>query len=116
MSLGIDDPRQIDLQAIAWCVGAEIRFAALESCEARIIGFGERAIITVDRRSGPARARFSIGHELGHWNYHRGRSSICRSDEIGSHSQSVAHPERIADSYAADLLMPAYLFRPAAQR
>lgn len=116
MSLGIDDPRQIDLEAIAWCVGAEVRYATLRSCEARIIGYGGRAIITVDPSRGAARARFSIGHELGHWNYHRGRSSVCRADEIGNAARGPAHPERIADAYAADLLLPSYLFRPAAAK
>jgi hypothetical protein len=116
MSLGIDDPKAIDLEAIAWCVGAEVRYAALESCEARIIGYGDRAIITVDRRHGPARTRFSIGHELGHWNHHRGRSSVCRADDIGGHTRPMSHPERIADSYGADLLLPPYLFQPAAAK
>ncbi|WP_421933941.1 ImmA/IrrE family metallo-endopeptidase [Phenylobacterium sp.] len=116
LSLGVDDPKEIDLEAIAWCLGAEVRYAPLESCEARIIGFGGRAIITVDNRHRPTRIRFSIGHELGHWHFHRGKSSICRSDEIGSQARSLTHPERVADAFAADLLMPPYLFEPAAQK
>lgn len=65
-------------------------------------------------RSDPRRRRFSIAHELGHWQHHRGRSSVCRASEIGSVSQGGAGIERQADNYAADLLMPAYLFRPFA--
>lgn len=108
--LGIETPEQIDLEAIAWCMGAEVRYAPLESCEARIIGYGQKAIITVDNRHGEARARFSVGHELGHWSFHRGKSSVCRADDIGGHTHAPNHRERIADGYAADLLMPRYLF------
>lgn len=115
-SLGVEHPREIDLEAIAWVVGAEVRYSRLASCEARIIGFGARAIITVDPSRGAARARFSIGHELGHWSHHRGKSSICRADEIGGTGHGPAHPERIADAYAADLLLPGYLFRPEAAK
>ena len=119
-SAGVSQPGDIDLEAIAWLRGAEVRYAPLKSCEARIIGFGERAIITVDNRYGPARTRFSIGHELGHWHYHRGKSSVCRQEDIGgtpgASERSVVNPERVADAFAADLLLPRYLFEPAAEK
>lgn len=111
-SLGVTRPADIDLEAIAWSVGAKVRDAVLESCEARIIGYHDRAIITVQKGGDPRRRRFSIGHELGHWNHHRGRSSICRSSEIGNPG-SASQFERQADRFAADLLMPRYLFLPS---
>ncbi len=116
VGLGIDEPKQIDLEAIAWTLGAEVRYAVLDSCEARIIGFGDRAIITVDQRHGRPRQRFSIGHELGHWHHHRGKSSVCRSDDIGNFARGPTHPERVADAFASDLLLPRYLFEPAARK
>ncbi len=64
-SLGVTRPADIDLEAIAWSVGAKVRDAVLESCEARIIGYHDRAIITVQQGGDPRRRRFSIGHELG---------------------------------------------------
>lgn len=108
-SLGIDAPADIDLDAIAWTVGAKVREEELESCEARIIGFRDRAIITVRKDGDPRRRRFSIGHELGHWMHHRGRSSICRTSEIGNPG-AASQLEKQADRFAADLLMPRYLF------
>ncbi len=113
-SFGITSPGEIDIEAIAWEMGVQVRNGTLESCEARIIGFHDRAIITVKAGGDPRRRRFSIAHELGHWKHHRGRSSICRASEIGSPGQRGAAIERQADGYAADLLMPAYLFRPLA--
>lgn len=46
--LGITDPGEIDLEAIAWHLGARIKLAELDGCEARIIGYRDRAIIRVD--------------------------------------------------------------------
>jgi hypothetical protein len=108
--LGITDPSEIDLEAIAWTLGARVRYRPLESCEARIVGNGDRAIITVNNRSHPRRQRFSIAHELGHWRYHRGRLLVCHADDIGRAGESRPMTERTADNFAAQLLMPAYLF------
>ncbi|MBS0411142.1 MAG: ImmA/IrrE family metallo-endopeptidase, partial [Proteobacteria bacterium] len=123
LSLGIDNPKDIDLEAIAYCAGAEVRRRKLDTCEARIVGFGDQAIITVNRTSYGPRLRFSIGHELGHWEHHRGRSFVCRREDIGATAwdtqatlKGPLDPERVADAYAADLLMPEYLFLPRAAR
>jgi hypothetical protein len=113
--LGITDPTEIDLEAIAWTVGAQIRYRPLDGCEARIVGCADRAIITINSRSTSRRRRFSIGHELGHWEHHRNRILVCRSDDIGNSHSATSAAERIADRYAADLLMPGYLFDPVAR-
>lgn len=109
-TLGVTEPREIDLEAIAFFVGARIRYRQLEGCEARIIGYNETAIITVNSRSSLRRKRFSVAHELGHWQHHRGRCLVCRAEE--SLPGGLLDPERIANGYAADLLMPNYLFGP----
>lgn len=113
-TLGIGDPRDIDLEAIAFDQGAVVKHRLLSGCEARIVGVGDRAVITVDSRGLPTRRRFSTAHELGHWHHHRGKSFICRSDDIGNYRRNPLDPERVADSYAADLLLPVYLFSPRA--
>lgn len=110
--LGVTEPEDIDVEAIAWYLGAKVRYRELQSCEARIIGRGDRAIITVDERVLPARRRFSVAHELGHWRHHRGRCLVCRADEIGDRRRSASDPERVADGYASDLLLPRYILDP----
>jgi IrrE N-terminal-like domain len=100
LGLGITDPREIDVRAIAHEAGAAVRIRKLTRCEARIVGDRDRAIISVSEDSGLQRRRFSIAHELGHWELHRGR-------QFGP-----LNPERQADNFAADLLMPWYLFQP----
>lgn len=114
--LGIRKPSQINLEAIAFHAGALVKYRPLNGCEARILGVGDKAVITVDNRTIPARQRFSTAHELGHWHHHRGRSSVCRQDDIGNPRRFPSDPERVADSYAADLLMPPYLFEPIANK
>jgi Zn-dependent peptidase ImmA (M78 family) len=111
-SLGITEPKEIDLEAISWSLGVKVRFQPLDGCEARIMGKGDSAIITVNSRSHCRRQRFSIGHELGHWKKHRGQILVCRSDDIGNVNAKATSVERRADIFAADLLMPTYLFQP----
>lgn len=113
--LGVTDPKEIDLEAVAWTLGARVKYRSLDGCEACITGDTERAIITVNSRSPRRRRRFSIGHELGHWQHHRGRILVCRAEDIGSGRRNASVAERTADAYAADLLMPAYLFKPVAR-
>jgi len=113
--LGITEPNEIDVEAIAWHLGARVKYRPLDACEARIIANGNQAIITVNSRSSRRRQRFSIAHELGHWKYHRGRILVCRADEIGRAGHSSSSAERVADIYGAELLMPGYIFSPIAR-
>ncbi len=111
--LGITEPEEIDIEAIAWHVGAVIKRKKLDGCEARIVGAGDKAIITVNSASAFVRQQFSIGHEIGHWHYHRGKSLVCRSDEIGSsHHSGGTILERQADKFSANLLLPNYILKP----
>ena len=111
--LGVTEPSEIDLEAIAFHVNARVRYRPLDGCEARIIGRADQAIITVNQHSQHRRKRFSITHELGHWHHHRGKCLSCRVEAY--RPRRTASPERTADGYAAHLLMPNYLFRAMAR-
>lgn len=110
-NLGIRDPSDIDLDAIAWTLGARVRYRPLFGCEARIVGKSDEAIISVNTLSPEPRQRFSVSHELGHWHHHRGQFLFCRSTDIGA-GRGQSQTERVANRFAAELLMPAYLFDP----
>ena len=114
--LGITSPAHLDLEVIAWHCGLEIQYKPLRGCDARIVGCGDRGLLTIDSRQIEERQRFSIAHELGHWLLHRGQLMMCRSEEIESPSNSSKGFERDADTFAAALLMPRYLFAPAVER
>lgn len=113
--LGITDPKEIDVEAIAWHLGAKVKYDNLSQCEARIVGSDDTAVITVNKNASLQRQRFSVCHELGHWIYHRGKMLLCQADEIERPGIDSTNLERIADRFAAELLMPAYLFVPIAQ-
>lgn len=110
---GISDPREIDVDAIAYDCGVEVRYDALNGCDATLVGVHDRAIATIQKHTKRPRQRFSVGHELGHWHHHRGEAFRCRVDDV---SMNLAGPdrskEREADQYAAHLLLPGQLFKP----
>jgi Zn-dependent peptidase ImmA (M78 family) len=115
IELGVSKPEEIDIDAIAYYRGVEVNYENIKGCEARLVGYKDRAIVTIKRNSAPTRKRFSIAHELGHWHHHRGRSFECRAEDIGEGYGSKPQEERIADQYAANLLLPSYIYRPIAQ-
>lgn len=75
---------------------------------------GEIWVNAQEARTWPTRRRFTIGHELGHWELHRdGQQSLfCRRtavDEQPPPQPSVVDIEEEASRFAAALLMPAWL-------
>jgi hypothetical protein len=54
LDLGIDSPADIDLEAIAWTLGARVRYRPLDSC---CVGKDDQAIITINCRSSSRRQR-----------------------------------------------------------
>lgn len=111
--LGIRDPKDLDVEAIAADAGMRVEYAPLTGCEATLVGVGTRAIATIRPSNVRGRERFSIGHELGHWERHRGQSFQCRVDDPTLNLESNSALEREADEYSAHLLMPGFLFNPA---
>lgn len=109
----ISDPKDIDVEAIAIDAGMQIEYYALSGCEATLVGFNDCAIATIKPSPVAGRERFSIAHELGHWTLHRGRSFRCRVDDPDENLASDKRQEQEADNFAAHLLMPSSLFRPA---
>jgi hypothetical protein len=109
--LGITEPADLDVEAIAYDSGVTVTYANLHGCDATLVGLGARAIATI-RPSMEERQRFSIAHELGHWSEHRGQSFTCRVDDVDGNLASDKKLEREADQYGAHLLMPMRLFRP----
>jgi Zn-dependent peptidase ImmA (M78 family) len=113
--LGITNPDEIDIEAIAYYCGAIIKYRNLDGCIARIVGNDKKAIISICDSGNVGRNRFSAAHELGHWANHRGTQFLqCQPKDIFSFNEDKS-PETIANIYAADLLMPQTLFQPRAQ-
>lgn len=113
--LGITEPEDIKVEAIAQYCRASVRYKALEGCEARITGYGDRAIISVNKLSRRERQRFSIGHELGHWMSDQGSIAFSCAEKVFATEWTTNSPERRANRYSADLLLPDFMFRPLAK-
>lgn len=110
--LGITDPRDLDVELIAMDANMQVLYEDLQGCEATLVGVGNRSIATVRRSTVRGRERFSVGHELGHWEMHRGRAFRCRVDDPDQNWASDIGLEKEADSYASHLLMPTAMFNP----
>ncbi|HVX32926.1 MAG TPA: ImmA/IrrE family metallo-endopeptidase [Solirubrobacterales bacterium] len=82
---------------------------------------GEIWVNAEDARRWPPRRRFTICHELGHWELHRtGQQTLfCRAgfvdpgDELSAPEATRPPAEVEADVFAAALLMPRHLLAPA---
>ncbi len=112
-ALAISSVGDLDVEAIAFDAGIEVRFETLNGCEATLVGFENRAIATVTPSPYAGRTRFTIAHEIGHWELHRGRTFRCRVDALEENFSSSRDAEKEADTFAAHLLMPSALFKPA---
>jgi IrrE N-terminal-like domain len=120
--LGITQPSEISVDDIAWMRRALVRDEDLKGAEARLVTFGNRAIISVSTAIiETGRRRFAIAHEIGHLELHRQISSLALcvvSDLDLKPLEDYARPrsEQEANSFASALLMPDFLFRPACQK
>ena len=110
--LWITSAADLDVVAIAFDQGIEVRYEFLNGCEATLVGFGTKAIATIRRASSRGRERFSIAHEIGHWVLHRGKSFRCRAEDIVQNYSSETVLEKEADKFASHLLMPTTILRP----
>lgn len=116
LELGVDRQEEIDVEAIACYCGCKVRYRHLDGCAARLVGAGDRAIISVEKNSGPGRRRFSVAHEIAHWMLDRGKPLFeCQKADLRMPWSRAVHPEARANAFAADLLMPEPLFLPLAR-
>ena len=112
VELGIAKPEDIDLDAIAWTQGAVVNYRPMDNCEATIVGSKKRAVISVNSLSMRTRCRFSLGHELGHWHYDRGKVLFCGKNDVCNFRHDALSPERRADDFASDLILPNFMVLP----
>lgn len=116
-SYGIVEPKQIDLDALAFDQGAFVRYRKLDGCEARLLAHGSGAIISVNVQSRKGRQRFSLAHELAHWIRDRKHGSfLCAKEDIGPQNAEAKSVEANANAYASQLILPDYLVLPRIER
>lgn len=115
---GIGRPEDIDVEALAAAKNVVVLNAPLGGSQARLLRMRRAAVIRVD--SGLASAgqrRFCIAHELGHFDLHPAvdQLALCLSvDMLPGYQRRPEEPE--ANAYAAELLLPEFMFRRAAKQ
>lgn len=113
----IRNPEEIRLDLVAWhALRAVVHKRTLHHCDARVIRRGNRSVILYDETAPLARARFSIGHEMGHLVLHPEVNQLTLCAGLEDLWQYRARPEeREANLFAVELLMPEPLFKPRCQ-
>lgn len=81
-------------------------------------GLGEIWVNASEGRQWPGRRRFTIAHELGHWQMHRHadegvfcRTATVEPDDNPAERSELPPAESEANAFAAAVLMPAELIR-----
>lgn len=113
---GIDDPKEIDIEAICHYYKIKVAYESLTGCEGRLIGYNDKAIITVNKNSSLKRQRFSIAHELAHWILDKGKVSHLCTIETFTKKWNTNDIETKANKFAARLLMPNSILKKIGQK
>jgi Zn-dependent peptidase ImmA (M78 family) len=78
--------------------------------EQHVVMLNERHIDDLEKKGGRLR-RYTIGHEIGHWEFHSGdartgMSTLLAGNRIWCRAGSTAPAERQAEMFSAAMLMP----------
>lgn len=100
------------LDEIVYARGALIRECLMEGAEARLLVGPGRPIIAVSSSLAvhPYRRRFSVAHELGHLEMHRGTGLLMSCTKLDIHDKpgnSSNSTEQEANQFASAFLIPA---------
>lgn len=109
--LGFPHPREVDLKDLAMDRNVFVREGDMKGAEGRLLRKKRSGIIHIRKGIAPeGRRRFTIAHELGHWELHEQYSQfLCNAEDMRDYGRSSLEVE--ANIFAAELLMPASHFR-----
>ena len=113
---GITRPDQIDIEAIAEHMNAEITYADFDGAKASVMRIRERARIRISNRiieigsqrfiGGHELGHLALGHEVPHGNAREVVERVCTPL-----ANSRKTTERLASVFARELVMPAFMVR-----
>jgi Zn-dependent peptidase ImmA (M78 family) len=106
-------PRELDLKDLAMDRNVFVREGDIKGAEGRLLRKGKSGVIHIRKGIIPeGRRRFTIAHELGHWELHANYSQfLCDAEDMRDYGRSPLEME--ANCFAAELLMPSSHFRSA---
>ncbi len=111
--IGIEDPTTIPVEAFIWGRGALLKYSPIKNADGRIVFGKTKAIITINSNiQYEGRKRFTIAHELGHYEMHKNIFQHHNDDVYTLDSfNNSGNQETEANQFASELLMPEELFR-----
>jgi len=108
---GVRRPVDIRVEDIAMEKDVFVVETELGGAEARLIRDGKTGIVRINASiPEPGRKRFAASHELGHWQMHEKGGFLCTAADMADYQKSPREAE--ANTFAAEFLMPTFLFRP----
>ncbi|HHW50679.1 MAG TPA: ImmA/IrrE family metallo-endopeptidase [Pseudoclavibacter sp.] len=117
-----DYPLPINVEAIAHRLGISVRMQELEEHVSGVLVIkGASAVIGVNGAHHLHRQRFTIAHEIGHYQLHRTSAQLFVDAapvffRDGRSAEGVNAQEIEANAFAAELLMPEAMLRDLFQR
>lgn len=80
----------------------------------RVAGANRARILLNQNIREPARKRFTLAHEMGHYVMpsHGREGSICRAADVETWDDQIRATEREANTFAASILMPDVICKP----
>jgi Zn-dependent peptidase ImmA (M78 family) len=110
----IESPDAIDVETIGWHTGKlKVKTGGIQGAEGRLMAAANcGGVIRVADMKNLGRWRFTVAHEIGHFMLHQ--SSIIDRTTLRKDFTvwTKAAEESEANYFAAELLMPAFMFRP----
>ncbi|MBN2068431.1 MAG: ImmA/IrrE family metallo-endopeptidase [Opitutales bacterium] len=104
---GVDDPG-FDILDLAYVLGVDVEYGGIENADAWLLRRRDgRGVIRLNSNiQEPARKRFSIAHEIGHWIMHPNlqQGFLCAAQDFQDYARSPEEAE--ANWFAATLLLP----------
>jgi hypothetical protein len=100
---------KVDLSEVVGHLGLSIREVDAEGFDGALVRSAHevRGIVFVKQTMrDQSRKRFTIAHEIGHYILHDDARVSCGSNDIESWNRTLENPERQADEFAAELLLP----------
>ncbi len=109
----IAEPREIHLEDIASEMCLLVTEGEISGAVAKLVCSPEVGIISVKRDiREPGKKRFAVAHEIGHFVLHKDKERIAFcTDKDFQDWYSHSGDESEANAFAAELLMPAEMFR-----
>ncbi|QEC40236.1 ImmA/IrrE family metallo-endopeptidase [Pseudobacter ginsenosidimutans] len=112
-NIGWARPSDFSVEEIANSLGLIVKEVPMKGADGRILMKGNSGIISIrDNITHPGRKNFVIAHEIGHFQCHKHLSHLYSDTHKTLTEWYATGPqEKEANRFAAELLMPASLFK-----